>query len=114
VAAVRDVASIADSEHGWLYFIQQGQGGGPFKIGRAKNPRKRLAELQTGNPTPLRLVAAVVDAAVFEPQVHMALAEARIGDSEWFEAEPVWEFLELLWADLSPIEVSEVVPEVLA
>ena len=39
-----------------IYFIQAGEHG-PVKIGVAQNPSARLAALQTGSPTPLRLMA---------------------------------------------------------
>lgn len=39
----------------WTYFIQAGVDG-PIKIGKADNPEKRLAELQTGSPESLRLI----------------------------------------------------------
>lgn len=45
-------------EPGYVYVIQ-GDPDTPVKIGYAKNPLTRLAELQTGNPQELRLRAVV-------------------------------------------------------
>lgn len=88
LAAVRDMEPCLD---GWLYFVQMGDSG-PIKVGRAVYPLKRLAELQTGNPVPLRLLAASEGGGRLEAGVHRALWEGRIGETEWFEPMAVWDF----------------------
>ena len=40
-----------------LYIIQSDKTG-MIKIGRSKNPQKRLKQLQTGNPNKLKLIAS--------------------------------------------------------
>lgn len=70
---------------GWLYFIQRGDKHGPVKIGRAKDPRKRLAAMQTGSPEPLRIIAASPGAARLEKPLHHLLREHRVS-GEWYTA----------------------------
>ena len=41
----------------YLYFIQS-DFTGMIKIGRSKDPQKRLKQLQTGNPNRLKLIAS--------------------------------------------------------
>lgn len=47
----------------YVYFIvtEKTKGGGKcrMKIGKAKNPEKRLKQLQTGNPSPLKLIGKI-------------------------------------------------------
>ena len=56
--------------------------GDAFKLGKAKSPDRRRAELQTGNARHLRLYA-VADGGDLEAVAHGALAEARLR-GEWF------------------------------
>ena len=79
-------------ESGWLYFIQDGPDG-PVKIGRATDVRRRMRSLRSGNPRPLKLLAAVEGGAELETHVHRRLARARLGKSEWFRTAPVMAFL---------------------
>ena len=71
----------------FLYFIQAGGAAGPVKIGHSRNVAKRLEQLQTGNPAPLRLVAAcpLEDAAERERDLHWFLSDDRL-EGEWFAA----------------------------
>lgn len=80
----------------FVYFI--GEANGPVKIGVAKDPVKRVRELQTGNPRPLRVERVIVGHTdterllhkMWEPYSLVAVRNGgRIGTepgSEWFEA----------------------------
>lgn len=65
-----------------VYFIQ-GIGGGPIKIGTSKDPRKRLAALQSGSPVALRLLAAIEGDERLEADLHVAFDDDRL-HGEWF------------------------------
>lgn len=67
-----------------VYFIQAGQHG-PIKIGVASNVRKRLAALQTGHHTSLRIIGTVPGDAALERELHQRFAAHRIR-GEWFKA----------------------------
>ena len=73
-----------------IYAIQAGEGG-PIKIGRASDPSSRMAELQTGNPERLRLIANVCWPPEIEKCLHKFLDHHRLV-GEWFRASE-----EVLW-----------------
>jgi hypothetical protein len=54
---------------------------GRIKIGKSKDPETRLAQLQTGNGEPLKLIATV--SGDYEKQFHKILAPYRVS-GEWF------------------------------
>lgn len=60
----------------------------PYKVGRAGNTSRRLAEIQTGNPSPLTVVmsAETIYPAQHEQAVHSALAAHRLS-GEWFSCD---------------------------
>lgn len=60
----------------------------PIKIGFSSSPRKRLGELQTGNPRRLALIV-VVDGVEreLEGRLHAEFAADRL-DGEWFQPTP--------------------------
>lgn len=67
-----------------VYFIQSGAPGGHIKIGYTSGSALvRMAALQTGNPTPLRLLLAVPDDIASERDLHVRFAELR-EKGEWF------------------------------
>lgn len=66
----------------YLYFIQSNNTG-RIKIGRAKNPHKRIRELQTGNGEELRLIAYFQGWAWRERHLHELLKRFRLS-GEWF------------------------------
>jgi hypothetical protein len=69
-----------------VYFVQAD--GGPIKIGLAANPRRRVADLQTSSPYPLRLVATLPgQGAMGESALHAKFAHLRM-HGEWFEPAP--------------------------
>lgn len=72
-----------------VYFIRCGD---HLKIGYAKNPKQRLADLQVGSPLDLTLLGAVKcdDAPGVEFALHRAFAQYRVR-GEWFECVPAVE-----------------------
>lgn len=74
-------------EETFVYIIQRGFGS--IKIGVAKDPESRLAQLQTGNFRRLHLIAKIPqpsrDAAFrLEKMFHQALTPWRLSNGEWF------------------------------
>lgn len=72
---------------GYVYFIQL-DNAGPIKIGRAKNPIKRLKGLQTAAHKQLRLLAVIPGNSTTEKELHREFRDLRIG-GEWFRAESI-------------------------
>jgi len=69
-----------------VYLIQSGACG-PLKIGfTACDVAKRLTQLQTGNPQPLRLVASIPGTKQIERHLHGAFSDLRL-TGEWFAAD---------------------------
>ena len=71
----------------YLYIIQSDKTGS-LKIGRSKNPEKRLKQLQTGSPFSLRLIFAAKNKGHMEKTIHERLKrfkERRKG--EWLDFE---------------------------
>tara|TARA_R110002051_G_scaffold214662_1_gene279462 strand:+ start:1146 stop:1442 length:297 start_codon:yes stop_codon:yes gene_type:complete len=76
----------------YVYFIQSGNSKkrNPVKIGVAKNPERRLAVLQTGNPEVLKLLVVIkcnnrAEAYAIENHLHTSLKKRNIR-GEWFYA----------------------------
>lgn len=67
-----------------LYVIGEGNGSGIVKIGRGRNPRKRLHSIQIGNPRRLHLLHVEEGAGSLEFAVHAALSRHRL-NGEWFD-----------------------------
>ena len=77
----------------YVYFIQEfrlakSQAKSPVKIGIAKDPDKRLACMQTGNASELKIIAKIGPfdrdrARLIEKAFHGCFAKQRIG-GEWF------------------------------
>lgn len=70
----------------YVYFIQSGCGA--IKVGIAKNPDKRMANMQTGHNKLLRLIAKFPQpdrnsARLLERELHDLFSEYRIR-GEWF------------------------------
>ena len=70
-----------------VYMIQQGKNG-PIKVGKAGNVDARLAQLQTGNPTKLYIVAVLPcnshkHALQIEKMFHIRFSRLRL-HGEWF------------------------------
>lgn len=66
-----------------LYIIQS-DFTGMIKIGRSKDPSKRLKQLQTGNPNKLRLIASFNGQGWKEKILHESLKKFR-KEGEWFD-----------------------------
>ena len=66
-----------------IYLIKQGN---HYKIGRSKNVKSRLNNLQVGNPKTMQLVGLInyVDDVTYEKQLHKRFNEFRIR-GEWFK-----------------------------
>lgn len=75
---------------GHIYFIQGGHPEALIKIGWAKNPMKRLKELQAHSPIPLTLLGSRPGTMKQEHELHRKLKHARF-HGEWFA--PVEEVL---------------------
>jgi hypothetical protein len=57
-----------------------------IKIGRSKDPVKRLKQLQTGNPNKLKLIASFEGLGWKEKIIHEHLSMHRL-EGEWFSYE---------------------------
>ena len=68
-----------------LYIIQSDQTGA-LKIGRSKNPKNRLKQLQTGSPYKLKLLVSVNDKGHLEKRLHERLKNYKAAcKGEWFD-----------------------------
>lgn len=65
-----------------VYFIQA-ENGGPIKIGVAKDPAKRLTELQATSPYTLLILGTVGGGFRREKELHAQFADWRL-HGEWF------------------------------
>tara|TARA_B100000212_G_C27355295_1_gene525577 strand:+ start:1167 stop:1463 length:297 start_codon:yes stop_codon:yes gene_type:complete len=72
---------MSNKDH--LYIIQS-DFTGMIKIGRSKNPSKRLKQLQTGNPNKLKLIASFKEMGWREKLIHENLKQFR-KEGEWFD-----------------------------
>ncbi len=69
-----------------VYIIQPDRGG-PVKIGKAVNVKKRVSEIQYYCPYPLKVMKVFKNVpATFEGELHRALKECRM-HGEWFSSE---------------------------
>ena len=66
-----------------LYIIQS-DFTGMIKIGRSKDPQRRLKQLQTGNPNKLKLIASFKGQGWKEKILHENLEKFR-KEGEWFD-----------------------------
>lgn len=99
-----------------VYFVQAGpvRGYGLVKIGRTKNVRSRMAELQVGCPVDLNLIAHIEVGAyspTVERQLHERFSAFRRPHSEWFSPHPsiftMAYSMARIWFDLSDWEAIE-------
>jgi hypothetical protein len=68
-----------------VYFITSSAG--PIKIGHAKNPHRRMRDLQLAGPSELTLAAIVEGPVSLERSYHARFAEHRL-HGEWFRPHP--------------------------
>jgi hypothetical protein len=70
----------------YVYIITNGE---DFKVGVSVNPKKRLKQLQTGNPKKLRLVAVFEvekkDVFKMEKEAHASISCWYMKSGEWFK-----------------------------
>ncbi|MFE7512748.1 GIY-YIG nuclease family protein [Streptomyces sp. NPDC057540] len=64
------------------------EGESVVKIGKANSPADRLASLQTGNPTPLRILWVHEGDQQLEGHLHAVFADYRVR-GEWFDLAPL-------------------------
>lgn len=69
-----------------IYLIRDTKNG-LIKIGKADNVARRLAQLQTGNASPLFLVAVGPGGYELEKHLHLRLKGLRVR-GEWFKLRP--------------------------
>lgn len=75
-----------------VYFIQSGTDG-PIKIGKANDPEARLAELQVGSPSALRLIGSIPGGIAEERALHARFSADRVR-GEWFSpSAPLLDYL---------------------
>ena len=68
-----------------LYVIQSDVTGA-IKIGRSSNPKRRLAQLQTGSPYRLKLLTVVENNGHLEKSLHQTLKPFKQAcKGEWFD-----------------------------
>lgn len=69
----------------YLYIIQSDKTGS-LKIGRSKDPEKRLKQLQTGSPYSLKLIFMAEGKGHLEKRLHERLKDYRQRrKGEWFD-----------------------------
>jgi hypothetical protein len=72
---------VTESDH--LYVIQS-EHKGAVKVGRSTRPERRLSQLQTASPAPLRLIRVYWYHGHREHVIHRMLAPLRL-TGEWFQ-----------------------------
>lgn len=77
-------AGLAARDGSSVYFASAGS---RIKIGWSKQVGTRIAQLQTGNPDPIKLLGTVPGGRAKEGQIQRQFAHARV-HGEWFEATP--------------------------
>lgn len=95
--AARHNTLLAEPVTGWVYVIGE-RGGSQIKVGlTTKTPKERLAQLQTGSPVQLHVLASwrTEYLANAEALMHAALAPWRL-KGEWFGCEA--KLAKLAWA----------------
>ena len=83
----------------YLYFIQS-DFTGMIKIGRSKDPQKRLKQLQTGNPNKLKLIAEFKGEGWKEKILHERLEKYRL-EGEWFSYDCVGSIPDSLYEQIN-------------
>ncbi len=74
----RDMELVSEDA---LYFIHSG--GGHIKIGRSKDPFKRITELSTGSPLKTKLLLVIPNRGCMEKRLHKWFEDQRC-NGEWF------------------------------
>ena len=79
-----DRGSEVSKRPSYVYLIE---GAGLIKIGTAYNPERRMAEMQTGSPVPLTLLAKTSGNYQTEDRLHKRFSQWCTA-GEWFDLEP--------------------------
>jgi Meiotically up-regulated gene 113 len=86
LGVMRDRKAQRAGRQGYVYLIVEDRPGGALefgKIGYSTNPRKRVAELQTGNPRTLRLLYMKPGTEAEERRIHQKYIKQNVLQ-EWF------------------------------
>ena len=86
LGVIRDRTAQRAGKQGYVYLIIEDQPGGGIefgKVGFSTNPPKRVAELQTGNPRPLRLLYMKPGTEADEKAIHQRHIDQNVLQ-EWF------------------------------
>ncbi|WP_082837094.1 GIY-YIG nuclease family protein [Labrenzia sp. OB1] len=87
--ATLEATSLRKEENLPVYFLANGEERlSPIKIGRTNSLKRRMSELQTGNPVQLRLLGYIetTEDASLEAQLHREFYQKRLS-GEWFDIE---------------------------
>lgn len=85
---IRDFKAQQAGKQGYVYLIVEDVPGAMFgKVGYSVNPQKRVAELQTGNPRPLKLYASKLGTLEDEIAIHRRHIDNNVLQ-EWFRLTP--------------------------
>lgn len=95
LGVLRDAKAQRDGRQGYVYLITDETA---YKIGYSVNPQKRVAELQTGNPRVLKLVASMPGTEADEKALHAKYIKHNLLQ-EWFA--PSME----IWDEFQPKEI---------
>ncbi len=76
---------LEETPEGEVYFIFEKNTSRPCKIGKSINPRKRTAQLQTGNFRELYVYQTLKGYDRLETMMHEYFDEYRIRKTEWFD-----------------------------
>lgn len=97
IARLRRAGYIPTSNDGYVYFVA---GGGMIKIGFSSDPDKRLRDLRTSSPIPLKLLTTTPGGRDEETALHRRFAEHR-RQGEWFtECEEILDYIQGLNSDV--------------
>lgn|GEM_PF-4696293 len=94
----------APGEKGIVYFISADHEDAPVKIGfTTRGLKNRIADLQTGNPSPLRAIFAIDGDQRLEGIIHRMFEHHRLY-GEWFEGRDViMRIVERAWESSLPL-----------
>ena len=77
-------------------YVVQAEGDSPIKVGKSDRPlKRRIDQLQTGNPRQLVVLHVLVGGFDLEWQLHNKLKRARLV-GEWFDGQSVDPFLDFV------------------
>ena len=95
-----EAQNIQKERKGDYLYIMQSSGNGHLKIGRAKDPKARVAQLQTGNSEEIKLIASYEGWGWRELDLHTLLAPYRL-KGEWFSLQGIDSLPDDVYGELS-------------